>query len=93
MIVLYNIPWTKNQLHIFHISAGSKSGEGGGGATGSTSGGGTITTTSASVSGHVNKFIQQVALKYCDESKKHFDELSKSMQVSVNAAIPSAQKF
>ena len=40
-------------------------------------------TVNSSVSGHVNKYIQQVALKYCDESRKHFEELSKSMQVCI----------
>ena len=43
-------------------------------------------TVNSSVSGHVNKYIQQVALKYCDESRKHFEELSKSMQVCIRKA-------
>jgi len=32
----------------------------------------------------VNKAIQQLALKYCSESKSSFDELSKIIQVTLN---------
>ncbi|XP_067929550.1 E3 ubiquitin-protein ligase UBR4-like [Watersipora subatra] len=39
-----------------------------------------VPLSTSSGSGHVNKFIQQVALKYCDESRKLFEELSKAMQ-------------
>ena len=49
-------------------------------------------TVNSSVSGHVNKYIQQVALKYCDESRKHFEELSKSMQVCISSAFVSLIK-
>jgi len=37
--------------------------------------------TMTSNAGHVNKHIQQVASKYCIDSRKHFEDLSRIMQV------------